>query len=371
MTVGSATATRRKKKKDVQWYRCRSCMPCSESEALRFVHNMDEDSAAVRLLLRFERIIFGYTPTGTFMLGDGEDERSRATIIGFAIAEWDSHAVNGLSLCSECVRDCEVVCSSAACAVLPALQDGATADDAIRSIWKDYSVWGSGADRKDEETLRRAFMDSEFPAKLASYAINNKRWADGMDGVLKRIDAWSYSLESSGAAKGWQVEAAVVSTIVRAFDSAFSSSPASPASIALSMALNLSVPDETVAVIRERWGGELPKIGFRMVEYALRVQIERVLGADGLGDEGEEVVNRVSWHGTAALFAAITCPGFMSKPREAFLKAAKAVNRMFTENPDDDTIRSWDVNGMPLIPYRILRLIGDNGLDGFTADRPA
>ena len=366
MTVGSAMRMRT----DPQWWRSRICMPCSENDAMWLVHNMDGGSSAVRLLLRFERMIFGYTRTGSFMLGDGDDERSRAIIIGFT-AGWDSVDVDCLSLPSGCVRDCESLCSSAACAILPTLQDGAGADDAIRSIWKDHSAWGSGLDPQNRETIRRVFMASEFPAMLASYAINNKRWADGMAGVLKRIDAWSYGLESSGVAKGRQVKAAVVSTIVRAFDRAFSSSPVSPASIALSMALDLSVTAGMAAVIRERWGGELPKIGFRMVEYALRVQIGRLLGVRGFRDEDEEVANTVSWHGAATLFAAITCRGFMSKPQEAFMKAGRALSRMFAENPDDDTIQSWDVNGMPLIPYRILGLIGDNGLNGFAAGRAA
>ena len=70
-----------------------------------------------------------------------------------------------------------------------------------------------------------------------------------------------------------------------------------------------------------------------------------------------------TWQWANTMFAAITCPGFMSDPWNAFMIATETMSRLFTGIGDNDEIRSWTVGRMPLIPYHAMEeRIGDGSL---------
>lgn len=324
----------------VQWDRRRPCAPCSENEAMRFVHDMDAASPVVRLLLQFGHMILDDTDSASLLYGQGGDEDSRVRIIGFT-QTWDGTDVECLSRYDGCADDCRTVGSAAACRILPAMQDGAGADDAIRSI-------------------RKGGKASEFPSMLASYAIGDEPWARGMAGLLKRIGSWADGLPATGLADDDHVKSAVVSTVVHAFDEAFrrrgKEDRVSPASLAMSMALGRCMPDDELSNVRRRCGADFPRIGFRMVEYALRVGIEHRLKARRLMAADGRRESMATWQWANTMFAAITCPGFMSDPWNAFMVATETMNRLFTRIGDNDEIRSWTVGGgclsSPTMPWR-------------------
>lgn len=341
----------------IGWYDQKDCTPCSESEALRFIRDMDGESPAVRMLLQWEHMILDGRITEQFLKGEGGDEHSRLKIIAFTQI-WTVRDVD--ACCHESYIDSTLrrIGLRADHMIPPRIQPD-DMESSVHSIWHDFSP---RQERMQPDGLKRGCRFFAFPSMLASYAIDNEPWAAGMSRVLERLHAWSSDLIRSGKADAGRVEEMTMKTLFQNLDGAFhdrmDGGGVSPASLAMSLMLGTCIRDSEVADMRKHWPEDFPAMGFPLIGSALQVETMFKLTLDDTTEEAMAMSLAMSRE-QHTMFAAITHPTFQSDPWRAFTAAVRVINRVFSES-DGDAVQTWEkTEWIPVSPFRILEELRD------------
>lgn len=341
----------------IGWYDQKDCTPCSESDALRFIRDMDGESPAVRMLLQWEHMVLDDQIAEQFLKGEGGDEQSRLRIIAFTQI-WTVRDVD--TCCHESYIDSTFrrVGLRAEHMIPPRIQPD-DMEASVHSIWHDFSP---RQERMKPCELKRGCRFFAFPSMLASYAINNEPWAAGMGGVLERLHAWSSEPIRSGKADAGRADEMTMKTLFQSLDSAFNDrmdgEGVSPASLAMSLMLGTCIRDSEVADMRKHWPEDFPAMGFPLIGSALQVETMFKLTLDYTTEEAMAMSMAMSRE-QHTMFAAITHPTFQSDPWRAFTAAVRVINRVFYES-NGDAVQTWEkTEWIPISPFRILEELRD------------